>query len=151
MNYKQNKTNAGFGYISLGLQAIIVFLLCVVGVRAQGDNSVQISVQIIPPYPTTLAEWKANPQKTNVILTNTTQSSLKIRLSGKCEKNDGSVKIETKDDYSVAPIFLAPKETKNLSGVQFQLFNSGSVNITGTDVNKIKQTGKLTEGTYNTK
>lgn len=130
--------------VSGGLLAFVVMVS-----TAFGQSPITVNVSILPPYSPDLSVWRANPGRVLITLINNDRSrSYNVRLSGKGENLEGSVKLVTKNDFPVPPIAVPAGATRALNGNDLKLFDPNLVTITGTDKNTIARTGMLPEGSY---
>ena len=82
------------------LMAILLGLPAARSARGQSYPIVVVSVSVAPPYSPYLADWERSPERVQVTLRNTDPSrGYDLRLSGFAENLDGSIRVETKDDY----------------------------------------------------
>ncbi len=131
-------------WLSGGLLAFLVLVS-----TAIGQTPITVNVSVLPPYSPDLSVWRANPSRVLITLINNDRSrSYNVRLSGKGENLDGSVKLVTKDNIAVPPIVVPAGATKALNGNDLKLFDPNLVTITGADKNTIARTGMLPEGSY---
>ncbi|WP_316793827.1 hypothetical protein [Pedobacter frigoris] len=139
----------------LGIRAatillIVVGILMETSVFGQTVNSINITVNIVPPYSPYYSDYSgANAGKVLLIVQNQSAVQRTIKLTGQLQGDNG-IKITTKSNYvPLKPIILSPNETKQLSGLALKdIFDLNTLNVYGVDKVKIVQTSRLPEGNY---
>lgn len=129
---------------------IRLFLLLFALAGVVSAQSVQIQVQLVPPYPTSLSEFQSRPNQVVISLINTTNQTLNVQLNGSLKGVDSDVAIATAPNYrSPAPVTLNPLQTRRLSAFEIsQLFDASHLVYTGISREDILQKNGLPEGTY---
>lgn len=131
-------------WVSGGFLALLALVSAAVG-----QSPITVNVGILPPYSPDLSIWRANPGRVLITLINNDRTrSYTVRLSGKGENLDGSVKLVTKNDFPASPIVVPAGATRAFNGNDLRLFDPDLVTITGGDRNVIARTGMLPEGSY---
>lgn len=122
-------------------------LLSVLTVCAQ--NSVNVTVNIVPPYSTRLSDYANNPGKTLITLRNTTTRALDVYLRLNITGENG-VRVFTDPGYRApVPVTLQPGIPKILNVAEIQtLFNLSDIAFVGTSANDIERKNGLPEGVY---
>ena len=122
------------------------FLLC-----AQNAYTVQSTVQLIPPYSTSLADYtQPGSEKLRVILLqrDLSQTDYQIRLFFSIIHN-GRIIMRTARGYNPPPIALSPGLPTVLSGVDLAAyFESRNLDFVGYDHNLYERTKTLPEGSF---
>lgn len=126
---------------------LFLLLLSVLTVYAQ--NSVNVTVNIVPPYSTRLSDYANNPGKTLITLRNTTTRPLDVYLRINITGENG-VRVFTDPGYRAAvPVTLQPGIPKILNVAEIQtLFNLSDIAFVGTSANDIERKNGLPEGVY---
>ncbi len=124
-----------------------LLLLSVLTVYAQ--NSVNVTVNIVPPYSTRLSDYANNPGKTLITLRNTTTRPLDVYLRINITGENG-VRVFTDPAYRApVPVTLQPGAPKILNVAEIQtLFNLSDIAFVGTTANDIERKNGLPEGIY---
>ncbi|NRF39469.1 carboxypeptidase-like regulatory domain-containing protein [Pedobacter foliorum] len=133
---------------TITILAALIFMSSMV--FAQATNSVNITVNIVPPYSPYYADYSgSNAGKVLLILQNLTNTQKTIKLAGQLEGDNG-IKISTRSNYvPLQAIVLNPNETKQLNGLALKdIFDINTLNVYGVDKVKIIQTSRLPEGNY---
>ncbi|RZM03482.1 MAG: hypothetical protein EOO88_56500, partial [Pedobacter sp.] len=129
---------------------LIAFVFTGQNLLAQGSNTVNITVNIVPPYSPYYSDYSGS-NATKVLLTvqNMTNTQQRIKLTGQLQGNNG-VKISTRSNYvPLQPIILNPNEVKQLNGLVLKdIFDLNTLNVYGVDKAKIIQTSRIPEGSY---
>ncbi|HET9136276.1 MAG TPA: hypothetical protein VFO76_06560, partial [Candidatus Kapabacteria bacterium] len=127
----------------------LLLAFCLLGAATSfAQNDASISVTIPPPYSGDLSVWRSDPNRILIVIRNNTNHAIATRISGYTEKSDGSVHIETKDNFPVSRIDLNPFEVKTLNGRDLSLTDVNAVRYSGTSSSTIARTGQLPEGNY---
>lgn len=130
------------------LYGIVLLVLLASVLTRDVAAQVIVTINMPPPYSPVLSDYRSDPTRVIITLTNTTSNSYRIRLSGYAENTGGGARIDTRDDASVPAITLGGLQTRTLSGRDLSLFDPSAVRFTGTDALTIQRTGRLPEGTY---
>nr|WP_294944669.1 hypothetical protein [uncultured Mucilaginibacter sp.] len=113
-------------------------------------QSVNVSVNIIPPYSPYYSDYSGtNASKVLLIIQNTSDLPLKLKLAGQL-KGDNGILIATYTNYvPLQPIILNPHETKQLNGAAMKdIFDLNNLSVAGVDKTKLAITSRLPEGNY---
>jgi len=115
----------------------------------QAKAQVNISAQILPPYPTKISDYASHPQLMLIAVTNTSTTPQRIQLRGNITGDNG-IEIRVKNSYkSRTPLILNSGETRTLNGNDLNyFFDYTQLTYTGiTQAEFIAKNG-LPEGTY---
>lgn len=132
------------------LIGILLLSLCADKTFAQNLPTVNITVNIIPPYSPYYSDYAGqNASKVLLLVQNLSATAKTIKLTGQLEGDNG-IKITTKSNYvPLQPIILNPNETKQLNGLALKdIFDVNSLNVYGIDKSRIIYTSRLPEGNY---
>lgn len=127
-------------------------LFLFLAIRGFGQ-SVNVSLTISPPYPVYLEDLLEFRSQTLVTLTNTSATTVQVKLLTSIEEAGGEISLEVKNSYLPAsPITLMPFQTLSLNGAQLRNLNQGinenDVQYQGFDREQLIQSGALPEGVY---
>ncbi|UII23988.1 hypothetical protein [Fulvivirga ligni] len=114
-----------------------------------GENSVNLTTQVIPPYSTYLDDY-INQNKLLVILQNKSRTqSEDLRLIGSIEGNNG-VRLTIPNDFiPTAPIRLGPAQTLTITSAFLrEYFDENTLRLTGIDREGLYRGNGLPEGSY---
>ncbi len=125
------------------------FLLFFSMLTVYAQNSVNVTVNIVPPYSTRLSDYANNPGKTLITLRNTTTRPLDIYLRINITGENG-VRVFTDPAYRApVPVTLQPGVPKILNVAEIQtLFNLSDITFVSTTANDIERKNGLPEGVY---
>lgn len=125
------------------------FLLFLSVLTVYAQNSVNVTVNIVPPYSTRLSDYANNPGKTLITLRNTTTRPLDIYLRINITGENG-VRVFTDPAYRApVPVTLPPGVPKILNVAEIQtLFNLSDITFVGTTADDIERKNGLPEGVY---
>ena len=130
------------------IQLIISILLCSIGLNAQ--NSVDITTQITMPYSPYLTDYFVGINRLSLIVRNTTNKSLKVKIGYSVESDNG-VKISSKATFLPSqPLLLGPNQTAILNSNNIQNYaDTKNMDVAGFDKITFLQNGMLPDGNYN--
>jgi len=134
------------------ISSLFLGLFLLLAINSFGQ-SVNVSLTISPPYPVYLEDLLEFRSQTLVTLTNTSASTVQLKLLTSIEEAGGQISLEVKNSYLPAsPITLMPFQTLSLNGAQLRNFNQGinenDVQYRGFDREQLIQSGALPEGVY---
>ncbi len=136
---------------SLRLHAVILFFVMANYLVSAQQNVVNVTTQIIPPYSPYLSTYVDQANKVNVILSNTSNAELNIKLWVSVV-GDNNVSVTTVPGFSPSqPITLAAYQTKVIDFSQSELhnyFDVQNVKLTGITKAQLIQNQALPEGNY---
>lgn len=115
----------------------------------RGQNSVQVVVNVLPPYQVNIADYQMHPDKIVIKLINTESFDLNVQL-GASLSSDNGVLVKTKEGFrSNQPIRIGANSSVDVEVNQIiQLFDISNLEISGTDRVQFERTGILPEGDY---
>lgn len=124
--------------------------LCIAGLTH--GQTVNVTVAIPPPYPIHAIDYLEYRTQTVITLTNLTGTPQQVKLIASISGAQGQ-KARIKPSYvPTAPISLAPRETKVLTGNQLKALHANlgpnDVENTGFDAVQVIRSGSLPEGAY---
>ena len=126
------------------LLAILPLVLC--------SQTVQVTVNIPPPYPVHLEDYINLSNQTIITLQNTGNQARQIKLRTRITGDNGISAQSSETFTPSAPILLNPLETKVITGGQLQMlngnFSQNDLEVSGVNVDAIIQTEVLPEGAY---
>ncbi|MBO9564556.1 MAG: carboxypeptidase regulatory-like domain-containing protein [Niastella sp.] len=133
------------------LLAILFLLLAFVSITASAQ--VNISFTLRPPYSAYIKDYYRLENKAVIVLTNTTRTSLDIKLGGSISNESRGVYIRTNKDFMPpVPLTLGPGATVVLTAnpdvMRFFDQNNIATNANDAMLANILQTGLLPEGNY---
>lgn len=146
-NFYQQLKSSKKNIVLIGL---FLLSLCADKTFAQNLPTVNITVNIIPPYSPYYSDYAGqNASKVLLLVQNLSATAKTIKLTGQLEGDNG-IKITTKSNYvPLQPIVLNPNETKQLNGLALKdIFDVNSLNVYGIDKSRIIYTSRLPEGNY---
>ncbi|MBK0384314.1 carboxypeptidase regulatory-like domain-containing protein [Pedobacter sp. SD-b] len=134
------------------LFAFFISFLILIGSEsiAQTANSINITINIIPPYSPYYSDYAGpNAGKVFLMIQNLSTSQQTIKLTGELNGDNG-IKINTKSNYvPLQPIVLNPNEVKQFNGLALKdIFDINSLNVYGINKSLIATTSRLPEGNY---
>lgn len=126
---------------------LIIGLCCFFRLSTFGQ--VNVSVQILPPYPTKFTDYASRPQLMIIMLTNTSSTAKRIQLRG-AVTGDNGISIRSKPGYrSSAPIELGAGQSRNLNGNDIAyFFDYSNLQYDGITQAEFINKGGLPEGRY---
>lgn len=129
------------------LKSVVIACLLLWQLRAAAQ--VNISIQILPPYPTKFTDYASKPHLMVIMLTNTSTVSQRIQLRGSITGDNG-VEIRSRvGQKSTSPIELAAGETKSLNGSDIaKIIDYTRLDYAGITQNEFLTKGGLPEGRY---
>ncbi|RYF21222.1 MAG: hypothetical protein EOO42_10955, partial [Flavobacteriales bacterium] len=144
--------NNGYHFIKdiKRISALLVICILCFAYGDVGAQSVNISVNITPPYSPFYSDYSgANASKVFLTLQNLTNATKNIKLTGQLEGDNG-IRITTKSNYvPLQPIVLNPNQVRQLNGLALKdIFDLNTLNVYGVDKVKLVQTSRLPEGNY---
>ncbi|MEO3407669.1 carboxypeptidase-like regulatory domain-containing protein [Mucilaginibacter sp. CAU 1740] len=125
----------------------LFLLICVTWLPLKAQ--VNVSIQILPPYPRKITDYSSQPQLMVIGITNVSTKRQRIQLRGSISGDNGVI-IAVKPNYkSPLVIELEPGQTRSLNGNDIsKFFDYTKVNYTGiTQADFINKNG-LPEGSY---
>lgn len=130
------------------LTGMIMLLFADVYAR-QGTPQVNVSIQVLPPYPTKITDYASRPQLMLITIVNTSRQQQRIQLRGEVSGDNG-IAIRTKPSYkSRQPIILNPGETRSLNGGDVAyFFDYTQLNYENITQNEFINKNGLPEGVY---
>lgn len=125
----------------------LVLLFLITGSAA--FSQISINIQVKPPYQSRIAEYASRPDLILLTLTNTSQETQHVQLTGSIVGDNG-VSLTVKPSYkSPSPIEIAPGQVIALNSTDISfLFNYSSIIVKGIDLNNIVYDARLREGIY---
>lgn len=128
-------------------QLYIIFMICTAWLPLKAQ--VNVSIQILPPYPTKITDYASHPQLMLISVTNTSATTQKVQLRG-AVTGDNGVELRVRNNYkSVAPIMLNPGQTQMLNGAQLKyFFDYTRIDYKGITQNQFINNNGLPEGSY---
>lgn len=134
---------------SLFLLAFCLTLSITADIHAQ---AVQMTYQVMPPYPVHPEDLIRFRGQQVVTLINSTNESRQIKLLARITGDQG-IQAEIKSHYQpVSPILLQPFETRILTGAELESMHANmreqDVHLTGISWQRIAQTETIPEGVY---
>ncbi|MBK0381739.1 hypothetical protein I5M32_02095 [Pedobacter sp. SD-b] len=127
-----------------------IFLLLLIGAyQLNAFAQVNVSVQILPPYPTKITDYSSNPQLMVVNVLNTSTQVQRIQLRGTVYGDNGII-LQVSDSYkSPQPIVLNPGGSISLNGNDLSyFFDYTKINYTGITQSEFISKNGLPEGAY---
>jgi len=127
----------------------LVIIACLLLWQLQAAAQVNISIQILPPYPTKFTDYASKPHLMVIMLTNTSTVAQRIQLKGAITGDNG-VEIRSRvGQKGTSPIELAAGETKSLNGSDIaKIIDYTKLDYTGITQNEFLTKGGLPEGRY---
>src|SRR5690349_12114644 len=129
-----------------------VFLLCFTTLRAQTGNEVNVTLVIPPPYSPYLSDYEGLLQHAIVTLTNQTNTSRSLKLTGSMTGDNGFSAMTEADYLPGQPIILGPFQTRTIVADRAALafFDPKNIDLKGDQrvVDNVLRTGILPEGIY---
>ncbi|GAA4432205.1 hypothetical protein GCM10023091_03900 [Ravibacter arvi] len=119
---------------------------------AQG-NSVRLTLNLIPPYSTSLTDYRPSPSgpgKMIVTIQNLANREQRIYIRAEVRGENNGVRIYTNPDYVPAtPVVLAPMETRQLFPAEImEIYDPNRLVYIGTDQRQIRNSDRVPEGLY---
>ncbi|MVM30695.1 hypothetical protein GO755_11690 [Spirosoma sp. HMF4905] len=113
------------------------------------QTQVQVTINLMPPYSAYLQDYAGAGQQIQVIVRNTTLTSLDVRLQGRVEGDNGVV-IQTLPNFRpTRPLKLAPGETRILSRPDLEgSFDLSQISVEGINKDLLYRGKPLPEGNY---
>ncbi|RZL69677.1 MAG: hypothetical protein EOO93_00855, partial [Pedobacter sp.] len=110
---------------------------------------VNVSIQILPPYPTKFTDYASKPHLMVISITNASTTNQRIQLRGTVTGDNGIV-IRVRPSYkSTSPIELGPGQTRMLNGNDVAyFFDYNKLEYSGITQNDFINKGGLPEGRY---
>ncbi|MCU0324052.1 MAG: hypothetical protein MUF45_02200 [Spirosomaceae bacterium] len=127
----------------------ILFFLCFISVKILAQNTVNVTVNLVPPYSTRLSDYANQPGKVLITLRNTIARAqsvyLRINITG-----DNGIQVFTNPNFRASrAVTLQPNAIVTLTISDLQtLFDVNSLSTRGTTINQIERQNGLPEGTY---
>ncbi|RZM27204.1 MAG: hypothetical protein EOO88_14220, partial [Pedobacter sp.] len=129
------------------LKSVVIAFMLLLHMRVTGQ--VNISIQILPPYPTKFTDYASKPHLMVIMLTNTSTVPQRIQLRGSITGDNG-IQIRSRvGQRSSSPIELAAGETKSLNGSDIaKVIDYTRLDYSGITQNEFLTKGGLPEGRY---
>ena len=110
---------------------------------------VNVSIQILPPYPTKFTDYASKPHLMVISVTNASTTNQRIQLRGTVTGDNGIV-IRVRPSYkSTSPIELGPGQTRMLNGNDVAyFFDYNKLEYSGITQSDFINKGGLPEGRY---
>ncbi|TCD11083.1 hypothetical protein EZ449_06200 [Pedobacter frigidisoli] len=126
-----------------------ITIICLILLQIKAIAQVNVSIQILPPYPTKFTDYASKPHLMVISITNNSSTNQKIQLRGTVTGDNGIV-IRVKPGYrSSSPIELGPGEARMLNGNDISyFFNYNQLEYSGITQNEFINKGGLPEGRY---
>ena len=117
---------------------------------AHSQNQIVIQVMVPPPYSPHLSYYLDNPNRIVLTFTNSTSSDFDFYLHGIFTSDDGSIAIETSDNYKPSQsLHLNPYETYQATAFDLEnIFTGVDLNYTGITQEQIINKQAVPEGNY---
>ena len=134
--------------------ATVASLLILAATTATAQNQpIQINTVVPPPYPQTYEEAISVGENSTIIVQNTDQSTTyEVKLSVEVEGDNGISFRTLPQATPVAPLVLAPGETRNLSSQELESlyanYNENDIQYEGFNAQEMAQNPYLPEGNY---
>ncbi len=131
------------------MRHILFLWLLLIGGAAIAQNQVQVTVTALPPFDPFLQDYFNQPGKLQVILRNTTNAQLTIKLQANLTGDNG-VEIMTSPGYQpLQPLTLGPLQTRLLNVADLKnLIDLSQVTVSGFDKAALLRGQALPEGNY---
>jgi hypothetical protein len=125
----------------------LVFLL--INSIAFAQTSVQVVVNVLPPYQQNISDYQLHPERIALKLINTETFDVNVQIAANLTGSNG-VSIKTKPGYrGNQPIRIAPASSVDVDAAQIiQLFDLSNLDVIGMDRVEFERTGILPEGDY---
>jgi TANFOR domain-containing protein len=127
---------------------LLITLALVGSAELASAQQINLTISMPPPYSPVLSDYRSDPSRVLVTMTNLTANAYNVRISGYAQQTGGDIRVETRDDRAVPVIRLGGGETRTLTGRDLSLFDPAAVRFIGTDATTIQRTGRLPEGNY---
>ncbi|RZJ81713.1 MAG: hypothetical protein EOO47_03275 [Flavobacterium sp.] len=126
-----------------------ITIICLILFQVQVMAQVNVSIQILPPYPTKFTDYASKPHLMVISITNTSTTNQKIQLRGTVTGDNGIV-IRVRPSYkSASAIELGPGQTRMLNGNDVAyFFDYNKLEYSGITQNDFINKGGLPEGRY---
>ncbi len=127
------------------LYPLLLILIAWLPVSAQ----VNVSIQILPPYPTKITDYASRPQLMVISVTNSSTTRQRIQLRG-AVTGDNGVELRVCNTYkSTSPIELGPGDVRMLNGADLKyFFDYTKIDYKGITQNEFISKNGLPEGSY---
>lgn len=137
----------------MGRLVLTVFLICGFLCAAAQNNSVRLTLNILPPYSTSLTDYRpsaSGPGKLIVTIQNLSSSEQRVYIRAEIRGEDNGVRIYTAPDYTpVTPIVISPMETRQLFPSEIMdIYDPNRLVYIGTDQRQIRNSDRVPEGAY---
>ncbi|RYY54741.1 MAG: hypothetical protein EOO09_13205 [Chitinophagaceae bacterium] len=134
------------------IKNILVLMVCLFAATA-GQSQVNVSFTMRPPYSAYIRDYYHLENRAIIIITNTSRSTLDIKLGGSISNVSRGVYIKTAPGYNPSmPITLGPNATVTLTAnpdlMRFFDQANASTNANDAMLATILRTGTLPEGNY---
>ncbi|TCC88674.1 hypothetical protein EZ428_18730 [Pedobacter frigiditerrae] len=135
------------------MKTIRLYILSVISLlflfQMNAFGQVNVSIQILPPYPTKFTDYASKPQQVLITVTNTSTTTQRIQLRGSVTGDNG-VSIRSKMSYkSTTAIELGAGQARNLNGNDIAyFFDYTNLQYTGITQSQFINIGGLPEGSY---
>lgn len=133
---------------------LIITLFLVLGyMHTIAQNSVRVTLNITPPYSTSLTDYRPSPSgpgKMIVTVQNLSNSLQRVYLRAQIKGNDNGIQIYTAPDYvTPTPIVLNPMEARQLFPNEIMdIYDPNRLVYIGTDQREIRNSDRVPEGAY---
>ncbi|MFA6233394.1 MAG: hypothetical protein WC824_04280, partial [Bacteroidota bacterium] len=106
-----------------------------------------VAVQMDPNPSPYISDWRSNPNTIRLIITNTSNQTLDIRVDGYIQGDKRGRVVETKLDAAVPPVSVMPGTTI-LNAVDAHVIDDGVVRFIGSTRTETVMSGRLPEDRY---
>lgn len=126
-----------------------ITIICLILFQVQVMAQVNVSIQILPPYPTKFTDYASKPHLMVISVTNASTTNQKIQLRGTVTGDNGIV-IRVRPTYkSTSAIELGPGQTRMLNGNDISyFFDYNKLEYSGITQSDFINKGGLPEGRY---
>ena len=126
-----------------------ITIICLILFQVQVMAQVNVSIQILPPYPTKFTDYASKPHLMVISVTNASTTNQRIQLRGTVTGDNGIV-IRVRPSYkSTSPIELGPGQTRMLNGNDVAyFFDYNKLEYSGITQSDFINKGGLPEGRY---
>jgi TANFOR domain-containing protein len=145
-----NRGGKGIATPTLQKALWVCLMLWQIAAQAQPlSQSVQITVNVLPPYSTYIQDYASAGRQVQILIRNTTANTQNLRLVGSVTGDNG-VLIQTQANYRPpVPLRLAPFENRLLSQADLEgLFDLNQIDVQGMDKNRLYRGYPLPDGNY---
>lgn len=127
------------------LYVLLIICAAWLPLKAQVD----VSIQILPPYPTKITDYASRPQLMVISVRNRSGADQKIQLRG-AVTGDNGIELRVKGNYkSIQPILLHNNEVRMLNGADLKyFFDYTKIDYKGITQGEFLAKNGLPEGSY---